>query len=342
MQTLHEGGIALILWIQGLLHPSAGGIWTLLSYLGEESVYMLVIPAFYWCIHRTIGVRLLVFLLVSTATNEVGKMLLHGPRPYWFDPRVLGLYSETSFGVPSGHAQNGLGFWTYLALLLRRRWRLGWVLPAAILLGALISFSRLALGVHFPHDLVGGWLIACVLLWAFLSYGERIALGIRTAPIAHQALVGVGAAALLLLSGLAASSLGAERPISAVWLENAARAHTALGKSGLLPHPYGLKTILSVTGTMLGLGIGLPLAQRYAAFATDGSPTVRVARFAVGTVTLFLLQIGLAILLPKEGAAGYDILRVLRYALVGAWAVFGAPLLFLKMGLAQADTGRSE
>ena len=336
MQALQDSGIALILSIQGLLHPTAGGIWTLLSYLGEENFYMLVIPAFYWCLHAGIGIRMLVFLLFSTTVNEVGKMLMHGPRPYWADARVLGLYPESSFGVPSGHAQNGLGFWLYLGVQLRREWGFGWLVPTAIGLGALISFSRMALGVHFPHDLVGGWLLACVLLWIFLSPGENLAARLARRLPTERVLVGAAAAAAILLVGLITATVAGTAGVPADWLANAARAHAALGKGHIVPAPYSIKTILSVTGTVLGLGIGLPLAARYAPFAVTGTVAVRSARFVVGIITLFLVQFGLSVLLPKEGAAGYEIMRVFRYCMVGMWAVLGAPMLFLRLGLANA------
>lgn len=79
---------------------------------------------------------------------------------------------EVSFSYPSGHALGSVVLYGFLAYLLGRRLpqyrRLIYVLAAALSLS--IGFSRLYLGVHWPTDLVGGYIIgflwtsSCILL----------------------------------------------------------------------------------------------------------------------------------------------------------------------------------
>jgi hypothetical protein len=60
----------------------------------------------------------------------------------------------------------------------------------------------------------------------------------------------------------------------------------------------------------------------------------RVGRFVVGAIGLVVLYAGLKVVLPGEGEPFYFLLRVVRYTLVGLWAGFGAPWLFLRLRLA--------
>lgn len=93
--------------------------------------------------------------------NDSLKMFFHGPRPYWYCTDVIAYAKETSFGVPSGHAQIATGIWGVLAASLRKWW--AWLI--AILVILIIGISRIYLGVHFPHDVILGWLIGAFLLW---------------------------------------------------------------------------------------------------------------------------------------------------------------------------------
>ncbi len=168
MEAVHTAGIKMILAIQGALMPALDHPMKFLSYMGEEPFYMAVIPFLFWCVHRGLGASLLAFLVVNSYINMVFKWVFQGPRPHWYDSNVKGLYLETGYGVPSGHSQNALGVWVYLAHLLKKLLNQTWFWYVAPALAILISFSRLYLGVHFPHDLVGGWTLAVIVLLVFI------------------------------------------------------------------------------------------------------------------------------------------------------------------------------
>ena len=80
------------------------------------------------------------------------------------------LYKGGPYGLPSSHAANSmaLALWVILYLGERRKWliigMLCWVL--------LVSYSRIYLGVHYPSDLLVGWILgAC---WALVLWrGEQ-------------------------------------------------------------------------------------------------------------------------------------------------------------------------
>lgn len=90
--------------------------------------------------------------------SEVLKDVVARPRPVWVDP----LWSAEGFSFPSGHSLAGITNWVVygvlaLYLIAGRR---GVILAAALITwGVLMAPSRLVLGVHWPSDVVAGWLL---------------------------------------------------------------------------------------------------------------------------------------------------------------------------------------
>ncbi len=167
MGPVLDFGVRLIVMLQGL------GTWLeapmkFFSFLGTEDFFLVVLPIIYWCISTTLGMQVAVILMVSSSVNYFFKVAFHGPRPYWISSMVKGLASETSFGVPSNHAQSATVIWGIIAAYLRKWW--AWLI--AILFILLISLSRLYLGVHFPHDVLLGLLLGAGLLWLVLRLLE--------------------------------------------------------------------------------------------------------------------------------------------------------------------------
>ncbi len=92
----------------------------------------------------------------------LGKIALHRPRPVG-----LGVYSESFYSFPSGHATIAMAFFGYIAYFLWREtaaWknRLNILFAAGIVILS-VGFSRLYLGVHYLSDVLGGYLLG--LLW---------------------------------------------------------------------------------------------------------------------------------------------------------------------------------
>lgn len=72
---------------------------------------------------------------------------------------------------PSGHAFNGAVVWVGMALafaaLSRRHSVRVTLIVGGMVVAAAIAWSRVVLGVHYPSDVVAGWLGGCG--WAFLA-----------------------------------------------------------------------------------------------------------------------------------------------------------------------------
>ena len=115
------------------------------------------------------GLRLGVLIFLSTAVNLRLKLLFAQPRPYDLDPSV-GMARESSFGLPSNHAQTSLVFWGAASPLFRAPW--GIVL--AIAMPLLVGLSRIYLGLHFPTDVLAGWAIGALFLVLDRIAGDKL------------------------------------------------------------------------------------------------------------------------------------------------------------------------
>jgi len=140
-----------------------------LTFLGSPVwFYLTVIPAalFVWRRHHP---RLAVFLAVTVAggglLNSAVKALVARPRPTLVDP--VALADGRSF--PSGHAMSSTVVYGALLLVflpvVARRLRPMAVAAAVLLVGG-IGFTRLALGVHYISDVLGGFVLGLAWLAA--------------------------------------------------------------------------------------------------------------------------------------------------------------------------------
>ena len=294
------------------------------SFLGNEYFFLFLLPALYWCVEAETGIRVGIILLLSTSVNDALKMAFHGPRPYWYSTDVIGYASETSFGVPSGHAQIAVGVWGMMAASLRKWW--GWLI--AILVVLLIGISRLYLGVHFPHDVFLGWLIGALLLWLVLRFWKPVAARLKKMSLGRQILASfLGSLVIVLFSFVPFLWLKITN-----WQPPAAWAEYAKGA-------ISLSSAFTSAGTLFGLLGGLAWFNRQGGFSTNGSIWKRILRLLAGAVGVLVFYLGLKVVFgliaPDSEALLPYILRYIRYTLVGAWVSAGAPWLFVKLKLAE-------
>jgi undecaprenyl-diphosphatase len=110
----------------------------------------LVLAALLWRQRWRSGAVYLVTVTVSILGHTTAKLAWARERPHlvpWLD-------DPHDLSFPSGHAAGSMVV-LLLAAMLFDRWRLA---PQAILLSLIIGLTRPMLGVHWPTDVVAGWL----------------------------------------------------------------------------------------------------------------------------------------------------------------------------------------
>lgn len=108
----------------------------------------------------------------AAAINFIAKLSFARARPtFW-----VSILPETTFSFPSGHAMATMAAVAALVFLLHRRVAAGTfalAVAAGVIFVALVGTSRVYLGVHYPSDIIAGWLAS--LAWVSgLAYALRV------------------------------------------------------------------------------------------------------------------------------------------------------------------------
>jgi len=228
MERVLDWGIEVVLWFQQA-SPQLDAVFAAFTFLGDEEFFLIALPLIYWSIDRAVGVRLMVVFLLSGLVNQVAKHLAVQPRPYQYDSRVVQIVGEDGFGIPSGHTQSAVVVWGVLGSVVRKKWF--WVLAGVLMV--LIPVSRVYLGVHFPTDVLGGYVLGALVLWLWLRYGVRLEQWFFEQETIHQLILIVAVPALAM----------------AVW---------------------PTEDMVTGGGTMVGLGAGLVLERNQIRISMDG------------------------------------------------------------------------
>jgi len=166
--------IAADLWFENLLLAARSApllkIFGWITHLGD-TVVVIGVAAFasaailFYKLDRAYLAGLVSTLLGAAASDYIMKAVIARARPGGLIPSTI----ETSYSFPSGHATAAFALYGFMAYALCRMYpRHAWkIVATATLIIFAVGFSRLYLGVHFPSDIISGYLLGG--LW--LSFG---------------------------------------------------------------------------------------------------------------------------------------------------------------------------
>ena len=145
-------------WVESIRTPFLSFFFESITLMGYPTFLILFVSFgyFYWSSNRFSRVAILLF--ISALINSFLKDFFQDPRPpqeLMLDPQI-----GVSYGWPSGHTQIAVTLWGFLAYELKDKL----FTIFAVLLIALIAFSRMYLGVHDLGDIFSGLLIGLLIL----------------------------------------------------------------------------------------------------------------------------------------------------------------------------------
>ena len=281
----------ILYWFESVRNPALDLFFSLVTRLGEETFFLVLALAIFWCVDKRRGYYLMTVGFVGTVANQFLKLAFRIPRPWVRDPDFTIVESAregaSGYSFPSGHTQTAVGVYGGLA-----RSGGGWLRRAALVLAVLIPVSRLYLGVHTIWDVGVSAVIGLALvlaLWPLFRWVWR-------RPERLYAVL--GAVALL------------------------AAAYTAYVElwpfpADLDPENYaaGLKNGYTLLGASAGVLLAAWLDGRYLRFSTQAPPLGQALKLVLGLILALAVKEGLKLALPPL-LHGHPAADAVRYFLV--------------------------
>lgn len=122
--------------------------------------------------HRQQAVLFVIALAGTGILNQTLKFIFKRDRP-----DINRLIDIGGYSFPSGHTMIAFSLYTILAYIIWRNLKNSWgrivILVLAVFMIIMIAVSRIYLGVHFPSDIVGGFLASSVFLFATIALYQR-------------------------------------------------------------------------------------------------------------------------------------------------------------------------
>ena len=165
-QSGHVGQMIGPVWLkQTMLDFTSLGSSTILSLVILGATAFALTKGAYRIAFLAAGAPISGAILVALLKVQFGRA-----RPTLVDPMMI----ESSSSFPSGHTANSAIVYLTIAVLLMRVEKKpetrAFILLVAVAITTLVGISRVALGVHWPSDVLGGWLFgtAWACLWALV------------------------------------------------------------------------------------------------------------------------------------------------------------------------------
>lgn len=290
----------LLEFFQNNASPFLDRLAEAVTMLGEEGVYILVTAVFIWAVSKKKGYIMASSLMVSLFANTFLKVVFHRPRPFEVLPDLQGkrLHTATGYSFPSGHTQGASGFYTSLMYLFKNR-LLRFSCGLAIFL---VGVSRLYLGVHWPVDVLAGWILGIGIAWFMAFSLDRLwddPSGLKRFLI--RVLILTGAVTLVMAV------------LEIVLFKGSMKVDDFFKSAGIVSGSFG----------------GFLLEKRRLDFdPARGGWLRKVLRVLLGLAGVLLFQSGLKRILPD-----YFLSHLFRYFIMGFWVTWLFPLLGTRLQL---------
>ncbi|MCE5189032.1 MAG: phosphatase PAP2 family protein [Eubacteriales bacterium] len=290
--------------LEGLRTPFFDTVFQFFTLFGEETLFMVIAMAVFWCIDKKNGYFLLYVCFLGNTINQFLKLLFVVPRPWVLDEKFTIVESAraqaTGYSFPSGHTQNSAG----LFLGIARSRKETWVRIVCIALTMLVAFSRMYLGVHTPADVL-------------TSLGVALLLVLVAYPLFYRAWNNpkwfIPIVGFLFVVGIALLLFVELVPLP----ENAIAEFSA----------DGAKTAYTMFGASAGFAFVLWIEQKYIRFSVKAVWWAQILQIALGLAIVIAIRLVLKEPLLSL-CGGHNAAHAIRYFLMVAVGGAVWPLTF--------------
>lgn len=290
--------MSILQFFQGIRSPILNTMFLILTISTELPVIVLFTAFIYWCLNKKYGQKILFSLIGNITLNTGIKEFFKAPRPIGVEGiKSMRVSTATGYSFPSGHTQTATAFWVSLINIFKEKWVT--LLGAVMILG--VGLSRLYLAVHWPIDVLCGWIfgiIFTILFGKIFDYVDK------------------NKNYWVLLLTLVPFMLG-------IFLLNSESYIKVFGllTGFVLGYIVEDKFIQFETGDNTKGRINFNTNQK---ISNNKSKLIRnIYRFLIGIITLGAIYLGLKYIMPSG-----DIFNYIRYTVVVFYGIAGVPAIF--------------
>ncbi|MFH6768258.1 phosphatase PAP2 family protein [Gaetbulibacter aquiaggeris] len=179
IEQLLEYDKSLFLFLNNLGTPAWDNFWLVITY---RFTFIPLYALLLFLLYKKLGLKSLLILVVVIAlmitfTDQVTNIFKRGferPRPCGEESLIFQMRFIANhcgkYGFFSGHSSNSMAAAVFAGLFLRTYYKN--LIFILLFWSAVVAYSRIYVGVHYPLDIVSGLTFGAISGWAFYKLGQ--------------------------------------------------------------------------------------------------------------------------------------------------------------------------
>ncbi len=345
-----EWEVALIEWMQANLN-SSGSLVKLLAFFGSEVGLLILVLVVMFCWKKEVGQKLALVVSAMNVWLPMIKSLVLRPRPYMEYPgrvkaealpekgaSALDVAAQ-GYSFPSMHSASIPALYFTLAKEAKKKWL--WLVAAVLTVS--VGVSRSVAGMHYPTDVMAGWILGFAVIWIFTRLdryiGNRFVSGNVNAVLrdsqgepSEQSFQGE-ASKQTMHTNITGQDVSVAQGMPRRIPHKAWQYHLILLLSAL-PGLFYVRTndYFTSLGCLIGAMAAIHFEQKYVNFQETRKIPAMILRMLGAILIFFLVNTLLKLPFDKQFLAGTSffalLIRTARYAII-LFLIMGVyPMLF--------------